>query len=131
MPGGAMARTAVDTAELRTMLRIANAPDDADDSAPLPGSVLAALSRLFRADAVHFFRLDSERCATPLYQEYGQLGDVGDEHVIIQVFWSLYWTSPFCSYPDRTGDITSVTKASDSGTMAELRRTEMWCEYFR
>ena len=126
-----MARMAVGDTELRAMLRIVNAPDDADDSGPLPRSVLAALARLFGADAVHFFRLDVERCATPLYQEYGQLDEVGDEDVISQVFWSLYWSSPFCSYPDRTGDVRSVTKASDFHTMTELRRTEMWRDYLR
>ena len=126
-----MARMAVGDTELQAMLRIVNAPDDADDSGPLPRSVLAALSRLFGADTVHFFRLDVERCATPLYQEYGQIDEVGDEDVISQVFWSQYWSSPFCSYPDRTGDVRSVTKASDFHTMTELRRTEMWCDYLR
>jgi DNA-binding CsgD family transcriptional regulator len=125
-----MARMAVDGADLSTMLRIATAPGGADVCGPLPRSVLAALSRLFSADAVHFFRLDVERRSMPLYQEYGRLGEV-DEAAIVPVFWSQYWAAPFCSYPDRTGDVVSVTKASDFSTMAELRRTEMWCEYFR
>jgi len=126
-----MARMAVGDTDLRAMLRIVSAPDDADDAQPLPRSVLAALSPLFSADAVHFFRLDVERCATPVYQEYGRLDEVDDEDAIDQVFWSQYWSSPFCSYPDRTGDLTSVTKASDFHTMTELRRSQMWCAYLR
>ena len=39
-----MARMTVDGADLRTMLRIATAPGDADDCGPLPGPVLAALA---------------------------------------------------------------------------------------
>jgi DNA-binding CsgD family transcriptional regulator len=126
-----MARMTVGDTELRTMLRIVNAPDDADDGEPLPRSVLAALSRLFSAEAVFFMRLDVEHRETPLYQEYGQLGDVDDAAAPIDAFWSNYWTTPFCSYPDRTGDLASVTKASDFSTMTALRRTELWSEYFR
>jgi DNA-binding CsgD family transcriptional regulator len=119
---------AVGDAELRTMLGIVHAPADGDG--PLPRSVLAALSRLFRADAVHFLRLDVDRRENTIYQEYGQLSDVDEADAPDQVFWSNYWTAPFCSYPDRTGDLTRVTKASDFGTMTAMRRTELWSEYF-
>jgi DNA-binding CsgD family transcriptional regulator len=119
---------AIGEAELRTMLQIVNAPDDAEDVEPLPRSVLAGLSRLFRADAVHFMRLDVERREIPLYQEYGELSDVDPP---VDVFWSNYWTAPFCSYPDRTGDLSRVTMASDFATMTTLRRTELWSDYFR
>jgi DNA-binding CsgD family transcriptional regulator len=120
---------AVGEMELRTMLRIVNAPDDdAADGEPLHQSVLAALSQLFRADLVHFMRLDVERREIPLYQEYGQIGDVDAP---VDVFWSNYWTTPFCSYPDRTRDLTSVVKVSDFGTITALRRTELWSDYFR
>jgi DNA-binding CsgD family transcriptional regulator len=126
-----MARVAVGEMQLRSMLRIVTAPDDADDGQPLPRSVLATLSQLVGADMVYFMRLDVERRETPLYQEYGPLGDVDDEDAPVQVFWSNYWTGPFCSYPDRTGDLTSVTRMSDFSTMTALRRTELWSEYFR
>src|SRR4029453_6690585 len=101
--GGAMVRMAVGDTQLRAVLRIVKPPDDADHAQPLPRSVLAALYRLFGADAVHFFRLDVERCAIPVYQEYGRLDEVDDEDGIDRIFWSQYWSSPFCSYPDRTG----------------------------
>jgi DNA-binding CsgD family transcriptional regulator len=126
-----MARMTVGDTELRTMLRIVNAPDDAADDEPLPRSVLAALAKLLRADAVHFMRLDVERREVTLYQEHGQLPDVDDRDGPIHVFWSNYWTEPFCSYPDRTGDLASVTKVSDFSTMIALRRTELWSDYFR
>ncbi len=126
-----MARMTVGDAELGTMLRIINAPDDVNDGEPLPRSVLAALSRLCGADAVCFMRLDVERQEAPLYQEHGQLDAVDDETAPVQVFWSNYWATPFCSYPDRSADLKSVTKASDFSTLTELRRTELWLDYFR
>jgi DNA-binding CsgD family transcriptional regulator len=120
---------AVADAELRAMLRIIDAPDDADDAAPLPPSVLDALSRLFRADAVHFMRLDVDRRTIPLYQERTRLDGRPDDGAD-EVFWSRYWSEPFCSYPDRTGDLARVTKASDFASLAAMRGTELWQEYF-
>ena len=126
-----MTRTTVGDAQLRNLLRIVNAPDD-DADEPLPRSVLAALSRLVSADGVYFMRLDVERREVLPYQEYGRVGDVdGAAEPPIEVFWSNYWTALFCSYPDRTGDLASVTKASDFTTMGAMRRTEIWAEYFR
>jgi hypothetical protein len=126
-----MARVTGSDVQLRSMLRIVNAPDDADNGEPLPRSVLAALASLVRADMVYFMRLEVERRETPLYQEYGQLPGLDDEDAPVEVFWSNYWTEPFCSYPDRTGDLTSVTKVSDFCTMPALRRTQLWSDYFR
>jgi DNA-binding CsgD family transcriptional regulator len=126
-----MARKTVGDADLHTMLRVVNAPDDAADGEPLPPSVLVALSQLLRADAVYFIRLDVERREAPLHQRYGQTGGPEDDATLEHVFWRNYWTSPSCSYPDRTGDVTSVTKRSDFTSMAALRRTEMWANYLK
>jgi DNA-binding CsgD family transcriptional regulator len=126
-----MARMTVGGRDLRTMMRIVDAPDDAGDGEPLPRSILAALSELVGADVVHFMRLDAERRELPLYQEYGGLAEVPDQDAAVGVFWSNYWGENFCSYPDRTGDLSSVTKVSDFSTMAALRRTELWSDYFR
>jgi DNA-binding CsgD family transcriptional regulator len=132
-----MTRATVLDRDLRTMLRIVNAPDDDDDAAdaaaaddrPLPPSVLAELRRLVHADAVYFLRLDVERRELPLHQKCGP--DVDDADAPMAVFWSNYWASPFCSYPDRTGDLATVMKMSDFGTVTALRRTQMWSEYLR
>jgi DNA-binding CsgD family transcriptional regulator len=124
-----MTRATVLDRDLRTMLRIVYAPDDADDGHPMPPSVLDALRRLVHADAVYFLRLDVERREMPLRRKCGP--DVDDADALQAVFWSNYWTSPLCSYPDRTGDLATVTKMSDFATMATLRRTLMWPEFFR
>jgi hypothetical protein len=99
-----MARMTVRDAELRTMLRIVNAPDDAADGEPLPRSVIVALSQLFGADAVFFMGLDVEQRETPLYQQYDQLSDVDDADVPSDVFWSNYWTEPGRGRPDERPD---------------------------
>jgi len=123
-----MARMTIGDSDLRTMLGIVNAPRDPDDSEPMPRTVLAALSRLLDADGVFFLQLDVERRENPLYQEYGQ---IGREEPPLDVFWTHYWTTAFCSYPDRTGDLTSVIKATDFGGMTALRRTGMWMDYLQ
>lgn len=40
-----------------------------------------------------------------------------------------YWSSP-CSYPDRTGDITSVLRISDLESRLAQRSSAMYCELF-
>lgn len=126
-----MAGTTVSDADLHTMLRIVNAPDDVDDPGPLPQSVLAALSQLLGTDSISFQRLEVDRRTTSFDQEYGDLVELDDPAVADHLFWSNYWKSPFCSYPDRTGDLASVTRLSDFSAMTDLRRDEMWSEYLR
>jgi DNA-binding CsgD family transcriptional regulator len=67
-----------------------------------------------------------DRQDLPLYQEYSTLTPAAD--VDDGVFWSRYWDAPFCSYPDRTGDLSRVTIASDFGP---AQHSELWQEYFR
>jgi DNA-binding CsgD family transcriptional regulator len=113
-------------AEVRAMLRIAEEPGDGGAAGPLPAIVLETIAGLFRADAVTFLRADADGREPAPYQEYTTMAapeGVGDE-----VFWSLYWDTAFCSYPDRTGDLAAVTVASDFGP---LHRTRMWREYLR
>ncbi len=51
----------------------------------------------------------------------------GDE----ALFWLHYWECLACSYPDRSGDLRSVTMASDFYTDTEWHRTGMYVEYLR
>ena len=121
-----MARKAVGEMELRTMLRIVNAPDDAAaDGEPLPQSVLAALSQLFRADQVHFMRLDVERQEVPLYQEYGQIGDV---EAPVDVFGRA--TGPRRLLVSRSYRATSpVSSRCPTSAPAPPTRHWLWSDY--
>jgi DNA-binding CsgD family transcriptional regulator len=47
-----------------------------------------------------------------------------------EAFWAHYWDSD-CSYADRTGDIVSVTMASDFRSTRERHKTPMYIDYER
>jgi DNA-binding CsgD family transcriptional regulator len=47
-----------------------------------------------------------------------------------EAFWSHFWDSE-CSYPDRTGDLVSVTMTSDFHSMREYHNTGMYADYTR
>src|SRR6516164_11117626 len=95
--------------DLHTLLGIV--ADDRDDlpATGLPDSLLADLMSVVRGDVVAFSGLDSAR------QTYwfGQDVPARDLSGGVQGFWAHYWDCPFSSYPDRTGDLRSVTKVSD------------------
>jgi DNA-binding CsgD family transcriptional regulator len=48
----------------------------------------------------------------------------------IEAFWTHFWDSD-CSYADRTGDIVSVTMASDFCSTRERHNTGMYIDYER
>jgi DNA-binding CsgD family transcriptional regulator len=129
-------RMTISDREVRTMLRIVTNPDDpADDpDRPLPWSVLHGLRDLIRCDGVSFFRLDSGQQTVTMFQG---LADNDDYHSPDQVadlergFWTHYPHSQPCSYPDLSGDLTSVTTFSDFYSQRQLRATGMYAEYFR
>lgn len=45
-------------------------------------------------------------------------------------YWEHYWASS-CSYPDRTGDLVSVTLASDFESQRQYRSSPMYADYLR
>ena len=94
--------------DLRTLLGIVT--DDRGDlpAAGLPDSLLADLMNVVRCDVVVFFGLDSGREAYWFGQDVPAKDMSG-----AQGFWVYYWDCPFLSYPDRSGDLRSVTKISD------------------
>jgi DNA-binding CsgD family transcriptional regulator len=47
------------------------------------------------------------------------------------VFWMHYDSCLPCSYPERTGDLRSVTTLSDFYSSRELHSTGMYADYFR
>ena len=48
----------------------------------------------------------------------------------VDAFWDHFWDSD-CSYPDRTGDLVSVTMTSDFYSLRELHNTGMYADYLR
>jgi DNA-binding CsgD family transcriptional regulator len=105
--------------------------DDHDDlpAAGLPRSLLRDLTDVVRCDAVSFFELDSSRQASG-FGQYIPAED-GDEEDSERAFWANYWDCDPCSYPDRSGDLRSITKISDFYSIRQWHNTGMYREYFR
>ena len=54
-------------------------------------------------------------------------GEEDDE----RVFWAHYWDCDPCCYPDRSGDLRSVTKISDFYSARQWHGTGMYRDRFR
>ena len=119
---------AVSENDLRTMLRIVS--DHRDDLPPagLPLSLLAELMDLVRCDDLEFGGQDTPRQTAWSDQNLPAGTDDGGPED--QVYWEHYWDSP-CSYPDRSGDVRSVTTVSDFYSTRQWHRTGMYNEYVR
>ncbi len=120
-------RVRISEQDLRCLLRIV-ADDREDDSADgLSWSLLGDLKDQIGSDSVSFFGLDSKRETAWFEQELpaGAPDDGGE------AFWTHYWHSEPCSYPDRTGDVRSVTKISDFYSARQWHATGMYGEYLR
>jgi len=115
--------------DLRTLLGLVG-DDRSDLSAEggLPESLLIELTGLVRCDSVSFFG------ASPGLQEFSfmqevppvDVGDVDEQAVVRH-----YWDCQQCSYPERSGDLRSVTKPSDFYSVRQWHSTGMYCDYFR
>ena len=99
----------------------------------LPPSLLSDLTGLIRCDEASFFRLNSTaRTGTTLQivpaEDAGDPG--GPEGPETDPFWIHYWDSRPCSYPDRSGDLRSVTRISDFYSARQWHSSGMYCDYF-
>jgi DNA-binding CsgD family transcriptional regulator len=116
------------------MLRIVNAPNDPDPVEPMPRSVLLALQELIPCDGVTFNMFDADRRETYLCQSVGDVEALlppADLPMLNRAFWTHYWDSPCCCYPDVSGDLASVTTMSDFKSDRDLHSSPMYSEYFR
>ena len=96
----------------------------------LPPSLLADLMSQIRCDFVSFYGLDTDRQVTWFDQDFPSDCD-GDERSMIGRLWTYYWDCFPCSYPDRSGDLRSVTMTSDFYSLREWRSTGMYSDYIR
>ena len=116
--------------DLHTLLGIVS--DDRGDlpEQGLPPSLLRDLSGLIRSEMLSFAGQDSRRQATWFGQiipvEADDGGDWDDPP-----FWEHYGGSLPCSYPERTGDLRSVTKISDFYSARQWHSTGMYQDCLR
>jgi DNA-binding CsgD family transcriptional regulator len=115
--------------DLRTLLGIVG--DERSDlpAAGLPLSLLAELKNQIRCDQLAFTRSDAGRRIELFYQNIPDDGDDSEDG--LQLFWELYWDSLPCCYPDRTGDLRSVTKITDFYSARQWHSTGMYSELVR
>jgi DNA-binding CsgD family transcriptional regulator len=114
--------------DLRTLLGIVS--DDRPDlpSHGLPWSLLDDLMGLIGCDQLSFDGQDSGQQVLWFGQDLpGNADDADDE----QVYWRHYWDCADCSYPDRSGDLRSVTKVSDFYSARQWHSTGMYRDLLR
>jgi DNA-binding CsgD family transcriptional regulator len=96
--------------DLRNLLEIVSIDRSDSAAAALPPSLLNDLMSLVRCDGVTFVGLDSAHMVTWAVQGQPTAEFLGNP----ETFWGKnYWNCASCSYPDRSGDLRSVTKVSD------------------
>ena len=113
--------------DIRALLRIVSGEREDVPADGLPWSLLADLSDQIASDTLSFVGLDSQRETGWFGQGLPADGPSPD----IRAFWAHYWDCKPCSYPDRTGDLRSVTKISDFYGARQWRTTGMYSEYLR
>ena len=113
--------------DLRTLLGIVVGDHGDLPEAGLPDSLLSDLMTVVRGDLVTFSGLDSARQT----HWFGQDVPARDISGGVQGFWGHYWDCPFVSYPDRTGDLCSVTKISDFYSARQWHSAAIYSDYYR
>ena len=110
--------------DLRAMMDLVHDGYADEPAEGLPAAAVAGLSRLVRCDSVCLFELSPghRHCSGP-----GCVHDPG----LSRVFWTHYWSCPPCSYPERSGDFTSVTKTSDFYSRRQWHNAPMYCDCLR
>jgi len=98
--------------------------DDPGDGLPL--SLFERLMQQVPCDEISFFGLDSQQQAVWFGQGIPATGN-GD----MDAFWTHFWDSLPCSYPERSGDLRSVTRVSDFYSARQWHATGMYCDYLR
>ena len=98
--------------------------EDPGDGLPL--SLLRQLMVQVPSEAVSFFGLDSRQQAV----WFGQ-GVPDDDEGDMDAFWAHYWDCLPCSYPDRSGDLRSVTRISDFYSARQWHATGMYSDYLK
>jgi DNA-binding CsgD family transcriptional regulator len=96
----------------------------------LARSLLSDLSSLIGNDGLSFAGQDSRKQAEWFEQRHPFEAEEGADDGY-SPFWEHYWNSLPCSYPERTGDLRSVTRISDFYSARQWHSTGMYQDCFR
>jgi DNA-binding CsgD family transcriptional regulator len=121
--------------DVDAMLRIVDDGRRDDPAKAMPWAVLETLQRLVPCDGSLFFlHADLQECRDTVAQGIrGGMRFVDDEDCgPDDPFWSLFWGSRYCSYPQASGDLVSVIQEADFyGTDQERRNDPMQNDLMR
>jgi hypothetical protein len=121
--GGVMtAPVIVSARDLRALARVVREDrSDLPAGQGLPPSLLADLRDQVGCDFLSFHGLDADQRVTLFDQDFPVVCD-GDK-AYDRTFWAHYWDFVPSCYPDRSGDLRSVTKTSDFLSARQLHQT--------
>lgn len=125
------ARVTISELDVRRLLAIITEDRGDPPAEGLPPALLRDLAGLVGCDFMSFSALDSRRQAFGFGQDVpGPADDADGEVEDFGPFWAHYRDCAPCSYPDRSGDLRSVTKVSDFYSARQWHGSGMYCDYF-
>ena len=122
-PGVAVAE-GVRSADLRRLLAVIEAARSGEAADGFPVAMLVRAQELVPCDKVSFTEFDPVQRRDYLDQSLPAEDGEPDP-----VFYRHYWNCAPCSYPDRSGDLLSVTAISDFYTRRQWHNTGMYADY--
>jgi DNA-binding CsgD family transcriptional regulator len=125
-------RMTVSERDLRIMLGLVSAVGDENASERASWSLLEGLKELIGCDSIVVSQLDTLRREEMFGHVFPAGHDANDNQPAeLEAFWNNYWSSAPCCYPDISGDLVSVTTASDFLSDRQFRASPMYVDYFR
>lgn len=119
--------------DVSAMLSIAEhgwADEDRDSPGPLPWGLLHVLNRLVPSDQLAVYGQDTPRWSLFAAQGLPELAEDAVGPGLVTAYREHYWAS-WCSYPDATGDLESVTLLSDFYSIRQLHDLGMYVDVCR
>ncbi len=114
-------RLSVGAADLRELCAVVDKNHLTQPGESLPSSVLQALAELVPCDDITYQVMDPIREIIFEARDLSGPESETDSQGIEALFWRTFRSSLACSYPQRTGDFTSVHRATDFYTPREFR----------
>lgn len=114
--------------DLRVLLDVVADHPDGPAEKPLPDVVLERVAALIRCELVSF--TDFDAVGGDLYADQEFSLEAMVTNVDEEAFFRHYWDCVPCSYPDRSGDRSSVLRISDHLTSRQWHATGMYQDYF-